>query len=253
MGNERIGLTSEFVALIKSKENNQYEYFVSDKTRKIYSAFKKIFPEESLKRIFEDRLNLSRKFEDKITTTEQKNIIELGCGYDLKGFNLCRENPNISYVDLDFERVINHKKRTLERICENENITFPKNYHLIPMNVIRNDLYSNVANLIEGRTLVIAEGLTSYFDKEQFEAFIMNIKRFLEKSQDSEFFSHEQLKAKQNATYTILRNMIKVITLNRSHQRFRNEANLENYIKQKGFSECFIEKEGNQLFYSIKH
>ena len=254
MGNKRIGITSEFVSLIKSREDKRYEWFISKKTRNLYKITSKIFPKKSLKKLFDERILLSKKFEKKIKGYNPKQIVEIGCGYDLKGFTLSKKNPGIIFIDIDFEEIIDNKKRILEKICKDAEIKFPINYHLISANMIRDELNERLNGIINKnkKTLLLAEGLTTYFNKKDFEVFMDNLLKFMKKNKNSAFFSHEPVEEDKTITYKILRNILKIITLNKSHKRFRNEKELRKYLEIKGFNDVKIFKSEKQMFYSIK-
>jgi len=252
MSNTKLSITAEFIAIMKSTEDIRYNYFISSKAKKYYNFAKFIFKEKRIEKVFNERLNLSKRFDEKIKTSKAKQIIELACGYSLRGFELCSNNPHLLYIDVDFPEVIKYKKNILENICKDKMEKFPKNYHLISADVLTNELLPKLLNILSNKpTLIVAEGLTSYFNQSEYELFITNIKEILKTYPKIEFFSHEQISKQKSISYKLMRSLITLITHNRSHQKFNSPSELEKYLKSQNISKYEIKLENNQIFYSI--
>jgi hypothetical protein len=254
MGNNKISITAEFVSIIRSKDDSKNLYFVSPKTQSIYNYIKKLIPESKLKEIFDWRLKLSKIIDEKILITNPEQIIEFGAGYSLQGFNLCTKNSDLVYIDSDFNNVIFQKKKILETICEKESIEFPQNYHLIGIDVLNDDIFEKIKKLIssEKKTLVLAEGLTSYFNDTEFQIFFTKIMNFLSHFSNSEFYSNESISKPNSIIYSLLRLFISLLTRTKGHKKFKSSAEFEEYLRNINISEIKIDSNDQEfLFYSI--
>lgn len=250
--NPKVGITAEMVSIIKAKNDSRYLFFVSSKARMIYNVIRKIIPSNKLEEIFTHRLQLSEIFDERIKNVNPQQIVELGCGYSLRGFNMCLKNKDIVYIDSDMGTVISDKKVTLEDICRRENLIFPKNYKLISIDVLKDDLTAKIKPLIlGGKTLIIAEGLASYFDKKEFEDYLHSVNSLIKNLPDLEFFSHEKLKEKKNFIFRILRIFISLLTATGDTARFKNKEEFEKYLHNMGFSEFEVKMQNGYMCYQI--
>jgi O-methyltransferase involved in polyketide biosynthesis len=256
MGNEKTSITAEFVSIIRAKKDSKNLYFISKKGRRLYGALRKLVSKKKLEEIFDWRLKLSEQFDKKIAEEKPEQIIELAAGYSLRGFNLCLENKNIVYIDSDFESVLTKKNLVLRKICEAENITYPENYFLASVDVLKDDIFEKIKNNIskDKKTLIIAEGLTSYFSDAQFEKFLENIAELLADLSQGEFYSQEKTAQPiKGIGYRVLRNLF-VSTITRSKERrgFKSAEEFENYLRKNNVANLKIHQKQNEaLFYSI--
>ena len=255
MSNPKISITGEFASIIKAEKNPWYNYFVSKRSRVIYDYVKRIFPKKLLDRVFNTRIELARTFDEEVENDKYSQIIELGCGFSLRGFINCLNRKEINYIDTDLEEVIVEKKRKLEVLCEREGLIFPPNYHLIPVNLLTEDILMSVSAKLRNRTkdtLVLAEGVMSYFDNEEWEIFLNNIYNFLQDRSQSVFFSHELLNKDKDLKYGILRSLVSVLSFSRSHQRFISSRALKRNLESRGFNVLKLDVEKNQAYYLIR-
>lgn len=256
MNSEKISITAEFVSIIRSEKDPRNLFFVSDKARKIYNFLKKVISEKRIKEIFNQRLLVSDDFDKKVSTGDYEQIIELAAGYSLRGFNLCLKDKKVVYIDSDFEDVIQRKKEILKNICEKESIIFPTNYFLVTINALKDDIFQKIQRLAskDKKTIIMAEGLTSYFSEAEFDGFIENIKKLLSNFTDGEFFSHESVsRPAKRAIYWLLRKMfISRLTKTKSRHVFETTEELEKYLGNKNVDRFkgYLD-EHKHLLYSI--
>jgi|WetSurMetagenome_2_1015567.scaffolds.fasta_scaffold176552_1 O-methyltransferase involved in polyketide biosynthesis len=256
MNNSKISITAELVSIIRAENNQRNMFFVSNKGRKLYDIAKKILSEKKIKEIFNWRIRLSDDFDKKVSTNNYDQIIELAAGYSLRGFDLCLKNKNIIYIDSDFEDVIYKKKKILNNICEKEDIDFPNNYFLVGVDALEDNIFSKVSAMIskDKKTIIMTEGLTSYFSKNEFGKFIDNIKEFLSNLTNGEFFSHESIsQPMKGITYHLLRKiLVSFLTKTKGRCAFKTSKEFEDYMKSKNISKfnIFLDKHGH-LLYSI--
>lgn len=254
MGNNKIGITAEFVSIIRSKDDPKNLYFVSPKTKRIYNFAKRLFSENKLKDIFDWRLKLSQIIDEKVSAYKPEQILELGCGYSLRGFNLCLQNSDLVYIDSDLENLVTKKRQVIKEICKTENMIVPVNYHLISINVLGNNFFEKIKDLLltNKKTLIIAEGLTSYFSNEEFEIFLKNIKSFLKNFSNAEFYSHESLSRPKGIAYKILRSFVSLITRTKNPRQFKSATEFKDYLGKINVSDVTVDtKNPSFLFYSI--
>jgi len=254
MENNKIGITAEFVSIIRSKDDPKNLYFISPKVQRIYSFIKILISEDKFKEIFDWRLKLSQIINQKILTDNPEQIIEFGCGYSLRGFNLCLENKNLVYIDSDLDDIICKKKKIINIICKKENIKFPENYHLVSIDVLKNEIFEKTKDIIssEKKTLALAEGLTSYFNDVEFETFLKNVRGFLDHFPNSEFYSNESISNPKGFIYPVLRYFISLITKTKGHNKFKTASEFEEYLRKINITgiKIDISKRGF-LFYSL--
>jgi len=254
MGNAKINITAEFVSIIRSNNDPKNLYFISPKAQKIYNFSKRLISENKLREIFSWRLKLSKIIDQKILEDSPEQIVEFGCGYSLRGFNLCLGNKNMVYIDSDLEDLISKKKKILEIICEKENIEFPKNYHLVGIDVLKGEIFEKTKGIIlsEKKTLALAEGLTSYFNDAEFETFLKNVKSFLNHLPNSEFYCNESISQPKGIVYSALRFFVSLITKTKGHKKFKTVSEFEGYLRNKNITGIKIDasKQGF-LFYSL--
>jgi O-methyltransferase involved in polyketide biosynthesis len=238
-GNERLGLTAEMAALIRAeKDADKYSrYFVTTRARRIYSIVKFLFPRKTLERIFDRRAKLSQEIHEFAQSCKPGQIVELAAGSSVFGLEFSQRHPGIVYIETDLPRVIRKKSNIVKQILPEEN----KNHILFPVDVLVEDIYNSLKDHVKkGRkTVVLAEGLTSYFDPEQFEFYINNVARFLDKIGGGVYVSHETVGESMTSGFggKILRELVSVITRSKSHKHFSSPAELRDYFESKGFKE----------------
>lgn len=253
-GNEKISITAEFVSIIRSFEDPKNLYFVSQKGQKLYDFTKRIISEKSLKDIFEWRLNLSRIFDEKIVNYKPEQVIDVAAGYSLRGFNICQKNKSILYIDADFESVLIRKRHILNVLCDKECIDFPNNYHFVPLNVLENDIYGKLKKILseDKKTLIIAEGLTSYFNLAEFKLFLKNIKELLNHFSSAEFYSHENINKPKGIIYFLLRKLfISFLTKSKGRAGFESTIELSRFLKSEKINNFKIFENNKFITYSI--
>jgi O-methyltransferase involved in polyketide biosynthesis len=241
---------------MRARNDQKNLFFISNKGRKLFEIVRRIFSEKKIEEIFNWRLQLSDDFDNKVSTGSYDQIIELAAGYSLRGFSLCLKNKNISYIDSDFEDVTSKKNDILKIICKKENIIYPDNYSLAAINILEDNIFSKLQNIVSKnkKTLIIAEGLTSYFNESEFDKFIKNIKNLLSNFYDGEFFSHENIAqpTKGMAYYLLRKIFVSFLTKTRGRSAFKTTKEFEDYIKGKKVDKFKItlDKHGH-LLYSI--
>lgn len=250
MGNHQISITAEFVSLIKSRKNEKYNYFVSNKTRNLYKLISNVFLKNALDKIFQNRLVLSDEFDEFIEKNNFETIVEFGCGYSLRGFEYSLKNKDKIYVDTDFDVVIEAKKQILINICKDSNITYPDNYILLSADVLSDDVVKKLNPYLKDKNLFLAEGLTPYFNFKEYSEFLSQIRPFLQWSQNV-FFSQENFLKKHSAVYKVLRKFVALLTKNSSHLKFETKEDLIKFLNNEGFGDCRAYYRNENLFYRI--
>jgi O-methyltransferase involved in polyketide biosynthesis len=250
----RVSITAEFSSLIQSELDSRNLYFVSSTTQHIYRLLRKILPNTLLRNIFLWRQNLSQKFDLIVEKERPEQIIDLGAGYSLRGFNLCLGDTDLIYIDSDFSDVISRKKQIIDSLCEKEEIAFPKNLHFVAIDVLHDDIFLKVKNELvpDKKTLIIAEGVTSYFSAPELRSFFLQIQNTLTKFSLASFYSSENLTNPKGSLYKVVRKSLALFTHSRDSHQFKNTEEFKNFLKECGIIDYKIEdSDSGHLMYSI--
>jgi len=253
-GNEKIAFTAEAVALMRAKKRVDpfSKYFVSVGTEKRFEMFSKVIPKNSLERIFVKRINLSKELDKMIKLYCPEQIVELACGYSTRGLVRTRKSGRLVYVETDFSSAINRKKKIL---AEN-NVGVGKNHHFVVVDVIKDDLWKSVCKFVDRKkkTLVVAETLTSYLNREEHEFLVKNVKRFLGHFREGAYLSHEGLNMLKGVFGKLLLFYRNVVGKTKSHRHFYTSDDVRKYFSKKGFGEAKVKVvEGiSQMLYLVK-
>lgn len=253
MSNNKISITAEFVAIMRAEKDYRNLFFVSSKGKRFYNLARSILSKERLKEIFAWRLKLSELFDLKISADNPEQIIEVGGGYTLRGFNLCLKNKNLIYLDTDLDCVVAKKKEILNEICKKENILWPENYRLLSVDVLADDLFMKVGIflLIDKKTLVLAEGLTSYFSNIEFESFLKKMNVMLSHFTNAEFYSHESMYHPKGIVYNLLRSLLSTLTSTKKRKGFSSPDDFGEFLRKINIINFKIYVKEGFIFYSL--
>jgi O-methyltransferase involved in polyketide biosynthesis len=241
-GNTRLGLTAELAALIRAeKGTDRYsKHFVTPRARRIYAVTKHIVSEKKIQEIFEKRAKLSEDIHRVVEEFKPEQVIELASGSSVFGLEYSQAHLRVVYIETDLERVIRKKEGVLEQVLEAEGMEPSPNHVLVPVDVLSDDIYKALKEHIKKgkRTLVIAQGLTSYFSPEKFEVYMQRIVKLLGEV-DGEYLSHETLGEKMTSGIggRILRAALSFVTGGKSYQHFHSLAELRADFKGRGLTE----------------
>jgi O-methyltransferase involved in polyketide biosynthesis len=250
----KISITAEFASLIKTDLDTNNLYFVSPKTKRIYSILRWIIPKKTIRNIFTWRLALSQIFDSKIEEEIPEQIIDLGAGYSLRGFNFCRKNSDVVYVDSDLEDVILRKKHILLSLCQKENIDFPKNLHLIAIDVLKDDFVSKTESLILPfkKTMIIAEGLTSYLTISEFKTFIEKTQTLCRHLPNSIFYCTAKVTEQKGPLYKAIRKSLSYFTYSRKSHQFKTQDEFVNFLKESNITKYKLDNsDSGHIIYSL--
>lgn len=242
-GNRKLGLTAEMAALIRAeKKSDTYShYFVTPRVKRIYSVVGWIFPRSTIQRIFDRRSKLSDEIHKLVEQYKPEQVIELASGSSVFGLEYSQKHPQVVYIETDMEDVIRKKKGILEQILDSENLRANPNHILVPVDVLSDDIYKALQKYVRKgkRTVVIAEGLTSYLDEEQYTTFMDNIVELLGKIGGGSYLSHEAIKGKMTSGFggKLLRGIVSALTGSKSYQHFCSTSELKDYFAKRGFEE----------------
>lgn len=229
---------------------------MSPKGRWLYNLTKIFIPKDKIREIFSWRLKLSERIDRKISTDKPEQIIDLAAGYSLRGFNLCRKDKGMAYIDTDLPNVIHRKDCILRELCKREKIVFPENYFLIPVNVLEKDIFGKIGDRLSPakKTLITAEGLTSYFSENEFATFIQNIKSLLSNFMHAEFYSHENIFQPKGLLYRILRSVfVSILTRASGRRGFATIEDFATFLEKLDTKFVFDSDQESFLFYSITY
>lgn len=253
MKKDNVSKTAEMVALIRSEteQDKNSRIFVSKETYNKYWLIKKTLPAKKINELFLKRVALSGQIDKSISKYRPEQVIEIGCGYSLRGYYLTKKNKKLVWIDTDFPSLIERKKEIMAKNFP----ALPKNYHLISADILSDSIHEKTSKYLNSnkRTLVITEGLISYLTNEEFEILINNLKELLIKLGNGAFLSHEiPIKSGKQITSgsigSLLRKYITLITKRKSHRHFNSEKDLVQYFRKKGFSKTRVLNKPNFIF-----
>jgi O-methyltransferase involved in polyketide biosynthesis len=258
-GNENIALTAEPIALIRSEQNSDKfsRYFVSPKIKRKYKFLKILAPKNAIKKIFERRVELSNSISSIIKKYKPEQIVELASGYSTRGIIFKLKNNKIIYIESDFSSIIKRKKEVIKEIVKKEGLNDLNNLILEPIDVLKDDIYEKVRGYLKKgkKTIIVAETLNSYFNYEQHEVLISNVKRFLDKMGGGIYISHEVTpnsrgKMLSGLLGSFFKKYLHKIIKNKTYYHFKNESELKKYFLEKGFQILKISKSstGNYIY-----
>jgi O-methyltransferase involved in polyketide biosynthesis len=193
-GNKKISFTAQAICLMRSvlREDKYSPYFLTSRVKRQYFWVRKLTPEKKLREIFERRIQLSREIDTFINRYKPSQILELASGYSPRGILLTQKNKKLTYLETDFESVINYKKEVFKLIEKEEKISLSKNQVLVPFDVVSGNFNSLSKYFNKNKkTLVLAETLANYLNEEEHEKMLKNIQKFLGQFNNSAYLSHE--------------------------------------------------------------
>jgi O-methyltransferase involved in polyketide biosynthesis len=251
----KISITAEFASLIKSEMDRNNLFFVSKKTLMIGRVLAWFFPKKLLRNISSWRLELSETFDSILKRESPDQIIDFGAGYSLRGFNTSLKNENLTYIDSDLKDVILRKEQIVSLICQKEGFGFPSNLYLLDVDVLKDDLFLKVKNhvLPSSKTLIIAEGVTSYFNIDEFRVFLKKVQSLQDNLSNAIFYSNERFIEPKGLLYKFIRKVLSVFTHSQSGHRFKTKDEFARFLKDCGIRDFKLEdSHSGHLMYSFK-
>lgn len=240
-GNEKIGVTAELVAVMRSEHDKKYKYFTSKGARVLYGACRALFPRLT-RQVFDWRILLSREF-DRISS-KYTQVIDLAAGYSLRNFEKALGNKEAVCIDADLEGIVNHKREIIRSLCRDEGISFPENFQMMDIDLVREKISNKIKINKNKRTAIFAEGLVTYLNEEQFNFFIDNVSGFLRKYPKSAFYFNLNLANPDFRGYGWLRAFVKFISKNESYSHFSSSSEIEKYFYERDLNVKVNDKNG---------
>ncbi|MEI6731542.1 MAG: class I SAM-dependent methyltransferase [archaeon] len=253
-GNAKIGFTAEAAALIRAQEGvDKYsKYFVTSRVKRTYSFYSALLSKKYFDSVFRRRAALSKDVKSLIILQKPAQVIELGCGYSTLGLDLTVKNKSLKFIETDMENVVKIKKPIIEEIIKKEKLKVNKNYILMNLDVLKDDILSSLADKIDlnKKTLIFSEGVTPYFSDAEYDRYIENIKHFMKKCRNCTLLIHERpLDKKKSMTPGLKGHIIKaatrIILRSKTKSHFNNYDNMKRYFHGKGFSHFKLAKDSN--------
>ncbi len=129
---------------------------------------------ETLATEIEARYKLTDKLLEKENITQ---VLELASGYTARGLTYA-QNPNITYVELDLDKVIKLKTEMISNFA-----TIPSNLHLLSGNALNEEDIERACEFFDENkpVAIINEGLMRYLNFEEKEHLGKIIKKVLDK------------------------------------------------------------------------
>ena len=249
----KVSITAELAASIKAERDPAYTKFVSKKTNYILSVARFFLPNKFLTDLFRWRNELTIRFDSILEREKPDQIIDIGSGYSLRGYNLIRKNPDVIYIDTDLLDVTRRKKKIIEDISENQ-LNQYRNLHLLSIDVLKDNIQSQIQDLIgkDKKTVLLAEGLTSYFQEGELKIFFENISNILRTLPGAVFYSNLKLNKSRNVLYRIIRKILAVMTGTWGAYGFKNKNDFRNFIETNWPMNCqFVDDNLENIIFKL--
>ena len=238
-GNRKIGLTAEAVAALRADKGMPYnDYFATSRGRNLIRLASLLMP----KGILDERIELSRAFEQILNEYDPEQVVELASGGSALGLQWATKHPDRVYVESDMSDVAQRKKEILKDIRTAEGLPNYGNHFVESVDVLADDIYRVIGkHLASGKkTLVIAEALTPFFDSSQHDRLVDNISNLLGNVNGGSYVSHDlDPEGFRNITSglggKLLMWYVQKRIGNRVHSHFRNPEEAKRYFLERGF------------------
>lgn len=117
-----------------------------------------------------------------LTKFPYRQIVELACGFSPRGMTFA-DNPEFNYIESDLPSMLKIKEEKVSKIYNEKNLD-RSNHKFAPLDIFHENMYEKLNSFIikKEKTIVISEGLTPYFNKEQLKKIFTNIAKFLKDS-----------------------------------------------------------------------
>ncbi len=99
-------------------------------------------------------------------------ILELACGLSPRGYTLTRQHPELNYIEADLPAMAKHKKALLKN-----NNGFGKHHQVTACNILERGAPNGLDYILDHKldrnqkTIIITEGLITYFSRETLIPF----------------------------------------------------------------------------------
>jgi len=255
--NSNVSITAELMALVRYESASDYygKYFVTPRAQKLYACFQHVVPAKTLTRMFQRRLQLSRELHHIIEAYKPEQIIEFGGGYSTFGLTYSQKHRDVLYIDTDLPEITKRKADTLRTLLQVPATSGKSNYVLAPVDVLSNDIYESIEQHINKhkKTLLLAEGLTSYFRKSTYDKYVDNVVRCAHQIDRCAYLSHETLSRRWTSGIAerLLRSVVTILSRSKFNQHFASLKELRSYYESRGFliSDEFSKKIHTNIIY----
>ena len=249
-GNEKIPITAEAVALMRSRAGDRFSrHFVTPRIKKLDAFVRRLFSEDLLSHTFARRLSLARDMEDAVRYFKPKRIVDLGAGYTTFNTEYALTYPDCEIVEVDFPSVVSSKQEKLKQIRRLERLGRVPNLHFVPADIVQDNLPHLLKKYLSSgdKTLVYSVGVNTYLNSGQNTAMLKNVLAILDQSNcGSAYLSHDPTRVQIDKTASvggkILRGFVSVLTGNRQYIHYSSERDLKRKLLDVGFGEVEIVK-----------
>lgn len=219
--------SSEFLQALLSTEDKVYESNFSLKTKTLLNFCKFLFP-KYIKLAANTRLKLKRDIIRIVEKLHPDVLIELGSGYSKDYISLMNKKLIQKIVQVDKESIINAKT---------------SNYRFIEGDITKVEVWNKLIKIRCKKGVIVAEGLFSYLNDEEFN-FVMNkLKGLLENR--FVLITHEPLKQ-----ISFSRKIISLF-IGKTYRRFNSVNQIKNYYKSLGLKSKILSSTKWQAIYQI--
>jgi hypothetical protein len=179
-------------------------------------------------------------FEARLREIDPHFVLEVGAGLSPRGLTFSRENPDLTYIEVDLPGMVAAKSSCLA------GVDLPANYHLASVDLLGTEFTASLpARPEQGqRIAVITEGVTDYLDMNEKRIAWANLAGFLREFGGGSYLYEihpKELYAKHRGGAFVLTSLLGVLTGQRFGDRiFERIDDALDMVRDCGFDEAII-------------
>ena len=232
----------DFESIIPTALHTLYPLIFTDipLSNEIYNELCKIgFPDELKNQKLTFEIEARYKLIDKFLKESRiYQVLELASGFTPRGINMCLENKDIVYVEMDLPKVIEGKKLIFNKLVD-----LPDNIHFIGGNALnRKDINKCLKHFdITKPIVVINQGLMRYLNFDEKRILAENVYSVI-KNNKGIWLTCDLTPAKfvlnqnKNIDKNYNSNLTGVTNRNNTSWRFRDKTHAEQFMREVGLN-----------------
>lgn len=179
-------------------------------------------------------------FEARLRELEPDFVLEVGAGLSPRGLTFSRENPDLTYIEVDLPKMVQAKRACLG------GVELPDNYHLASVDLLGTDFTAGLPARPEPgqRIVVITEGVTDYLNMDEKRIAWSNLSGFLRDFGGGSYLFEihpRELHAKHKNGAFVLTSLLGLLTGQRFGDRiFDRIEDALDMVRASGFDEAII-------------
>jgi O-methyltransferase involved in polyketide biosynthesis len=174
-------------------------------------------------------------YEERLRQLAPDFVVEIGAGLSSRGLTFSYANPRLVYVEVDLPKLVAAKRRLLART------PVPRNYYLCSGDVLSGGFFESLpARPDPGmRVVVLSEGVTDYFDRDQKRRAWSSIAAFLARCEGGRYlfeaYTRERLRKYPVTASIALAGLSVLVGRPMEKQLFSTAEEVANVARSAGF------------------